>query len=138
MIWSASTPSASALKLVKMRCRSTGRATARMSPALTARRPWRIARALAARIEVLGRARAGAPGQPVLDEAECAGLLGPGGPHQVHRVIDHVVAGRDLAHELLDPEHVAPREDRLDLLLRRLGRGIDDPPLLVPRRDSRC
>ena len=32
-------------------------------------------------------------------------------------------AGRDLADELLDPEHVAAREDRPDLLLRRLGRG---------------
>ena len=71
--------------------------------------------------DVLGGAGPGAPGQPVLDEVECAGLLGTGGPHQVHRVVDHVVAGRDLADELLDPEQVAAREDRLGPPLARPG-----------------
>ena len=58
--------------------------------------------------DVLRRSGAGAPGQPVADEVERTGLLGTGGTHQVDRVIHHVVAGRDLADELLDPARSRP------------------------------
>ena len=42
------------------------------------------------------------------DEIGAGRLLGPRGPGQVDRVIDHVLTGRHLADELLNPKDVLP------------------------------
>ena len=86
MIWSAPTPSASALKLVKMRWRSTGRTTARMSPALTASRPCRI-------LLIDGKLVVAAPGRhgPVHDSRIRGQVNLSGGPHEFQYL--HAAAG---------------------------------------------
>ncbi len=83
--------------------------------------------------DVLGGARPGAPGEPVFDKTRRVFLLRPSGAHQVHRVINHVLAGGHLPHELLDPEDVAPLEDRLNVALDRLRGGQNDLSLFIPR-----
>ena len=59
------TPSDAAVKFVRMRCRSTGYASALMSSVVTCDAAVEQRPGLAAEDEVLHRPRAGAPAQPV-------------------------------------------------------------------------
>ena len=64
MIWSAPTPSASALKLVKMRWRSTGRSDGADVAGADGQAAVEDGAGLGGQDDVLGGPRPGAPGQP--------------------------------------------------------------------------
>ena len=107
-------PSASALKLVTMRWRSTGRATARTSSR-------RRGSGLAARpgpsppAPGTGSPAAGAPTDVIADELRhVAAAVGfgsrPRQPHKLHRVADHVVGHRHAADDLLQGQNLLARE----------------------------
>lgn len=58
--------------------------------------------------QILGSPRTGPPGQPLFDKIRTWGLFGTGRPHQIHRIVDHVLTGRHLTHQLLNPQNVLP------------------------------
>ena len=124
-------PSLSAWKLGSTRWRSTGRASARTSSTVAAKRPWRTARALAASTRYW-LARGPAPQDTFLrTELGRARLLGPGLPHQLHRVAHHVVRHRHAAHQLLQGEDLLRREHLGQRGLRPRGGALDDLHLLL-------
>ena len=80
---------------------------------------------------VLGRAGAGAPGEPFLNEVGARRFFRSCCPGDVDRVIDHVAGGRYLADQLLDPEHVLAPQNRLHLAAGVLRGGHYDVALFL-------
>ena len=130
---SGSIPSASAWKVVTIRCRRTGPAICRTSPAVAANRPSSTARVFAARISDCP-ARGPAPGDAPLHQGRRLGLIGATGPHEVPRVDEDMLGHRHAPDEALDRHDLLGRERHLRDAAALAGRLAEDLQLLVGRR----
>ncbi len=97
-------PSASALKLGMMRCRSTGGGDRFDVFDRHVQPPADQGARLSGEDHVLPRTRAGAPAQPVADEIARARLIRAGGADQIDREGVDVIADRHPADDLLQFE----------------------------------
>ena len=124
------TPSASALKFVIMRCRSTGWATARTSSQDTWNRPRKIARAFAASTKNW-LARTGSPGDVVANEIRNRAFFLARQSRKLHRVTDHIIGDWDFANDVLHFQKVGAGDHAIDLgTMGRSGR-LNDAKLFV-------
>ena len=104
-------PSASALKLVMIRCRRTGPATDADVVGRDIVAAVKDRAGLGGQDEVLAGARAGAPADVIADEVGDLILVAAGPAGQADRVTRDVVGDRHFADELLKREDVGSRED---------------------------
>ena len=136
MICSTVMPSASALKLGMMRCRSTGGGDGldvldrHVQPAVH-QRPG-----LAAEDQVLPGPRPGAPAQPVADEVAGARLVRAGGADQVQREVVDVVAHRHPADDLLQLDDRLGVDHLASPAAADAGGALQHLQLLVPLAGS--
>ena len=97
-----------------------------------------MARAFAVRMMFCAAPGAGAQASQFFTKSGLGGSLGRVAQDQVDRVLDHVLAGRHLADELLNPKDVRPLQDRLDLFVGRSAWWPSRSPAPRSASDSRC